>query len=68
MNIKSVVTGGDRNAIVDECIAGEEHTLKNYEEALRKDLPVDLQSVISRQYAQVEDVYQHIKSLKVVMN
>lgn len=68
MNIKSVVTGGDQGAIISECLVGEDHTLKAYEEALRKDLPADILSMINLQYAQIQNVRQSVQELNAVAN
>ena len=50
MNLKAAVTGGDDEAIIAECERGEEIAVKNFEDALEKDLPADVRSIVERQY------------------
>lgn len=50
IDIKSTVTGKDDDAIIAECVRGEDVAVKNYEEALDKDLPADVRSMVERQY------------------
>jgi uncharacterized protein (TIGR02284 family) len=68
MNIKAAVTGGDKGAIISECLVGEDHTLKTYEDALKKDLPADILSTINLQYAQIQNVRQSVQELNAVAN
>jgi uncharacterized protein (TIGR02284 family) len=64
INIKSTVTGEDEAAVIAECERGEDSAVKNYKEALSEDLPADLKSIIERQYAQVQEAHDRIRSLE----
>ena len=56
VDIKSTITGMDEAAVLAECERGEEVARKAYEDALSKDLPADVRSMIERQY---QGVRQH---------
>src|SRR5215207_7252280 len=64
INIKSAVTGEDEGAIIAECERGEDSAVRNYEEALRQDLPSDVRSIIERQFRQVKEAHDRIRSLE----
>ncbi len=50
IDLKAAVTGKDDAAIITECERGEQVAVKNYEEALEKDLPSDVRTLVSRQH------------------
>ena len=64
INIKSTVTGEDEGAIISECERGEDSAVRNYEDALRKDLPSALRSIVERQFGQVKDAHDRIRGLE----
>lgn len=63
-DIKSVVDGGDEASLVAECQHGEEAAVNNYQEALKADLPLDVQYVVKRQYMDIKDAYDRIRILQ----
>lgn len=50
INLKAAVTGKDEAAIITECVRGEELAAKNYEDALKAELPAEARAVVERQY------------------
>jgi uncharacterized protein (TIGR02284 family) len=64
INIKSAVTGEDEGAIVSECERGEDSAVRNYDDALRQDLPSDVRTIIERQFRQVKEAHDRIRSLE----
>src|SRR6266480_7816515 len=46
VNIKSTITGMDEAAVLAECERGEDVAKGVYENALKKDLPADLRSMV----------------------
>ena len=65
INIKSAVTGEDENAVISECERGEDYSVGNYEDALRDEhLPADLRSIIERQFMQIKEAHNRIRSLE----
>lgn len=63
-NLKAEVTGGDDKAILVECERGEDAAKAAYQEALRSDLPVDVQTLVQRQYKGVMENHDLIKRLR----
>jgi uncharacterized protein (TIGR02284 family) len=64
INLKSAVTSGDDHAILAECERGEDSAVKEYEEALKIDLPAPLDDIVSREYAEVKNAHDRIKSVR----
>jgi uncharacterized protein (TIGR02284 family) len=65
MKIKVAVTGRDETAIVTECERGEDAARQNYEEALREQLPPEVQAILERQFAAVKEAHDRIRALEV---
>jgi uncharacterized protein (TIGR02284 family) len=63
INIKSAVTGEDESAIITECERGEDAAVKNYEEALKEDIPQNVREIIERQFTQVKEAHDRIRAL-----
>lgn len=64
INLKSIVTGKDEAAIVAECERGEDSAVSNYQDALKKNLPSDLLSIVEGQYQDVKAAHDTIRDLK----
>jgi uncharacterized protein (TIGR02284 family) len=65
IDITSAVTGEDENAVISECERGEDSAVRNYEDALNdRDLPADIRSIVERQFAQVKEAHDRIRSLE----
>ena len=64
MDLKGAVTGKDDHSILEEAERGEDVAVKAYRDALGKDLPTDLRSVVEHQYQAVEKSHQKIRSLR----
>jgi uncharacterized protein (TIGR02284 family) len=64
INIKSAVTGEDEAAVISECERGEDSAVEAYEEALETDLPNDVKEIVSRQFSQVKEAHDRIRSLE----
>lgn len=63
-NLKAVVTGGDEKAILSECERGEDAAKAEYEKALDGDLPMNISTIVQRQYAGVRENHDLIKRLR----
>jgi uncharacterized protein (TIGR02284 family) len=68
IDIKSVVTSGDGSAIISECERGEDTAVEVYEEMLDRDLPADIQSIVEKQYTQVKEAHDRMRSLEKAMS
>ena len=63
INLKSAVTGKDDAAMITECERGEDVAVKNYEDALEKDLPADVRAVVERQYRGAVQNLERVRAL-----
>ena len=50
--------------IIAECQREEETAVNDYQEALKADLPLDVQYVVKRQYMDIKDAYDRIRILQ----
>ena len=64
INIKSAVTGEDEGAVIAECERGEDSAVRNYEDALREDLPADIRVLVQRQFTQVKEAHDRMRALE----
>ncbi len=64
MDLKSAISGKNDQAVIDECERGEDIALESYREAMAKDLPSDLKTLIERQFAGVKSAHDKVRALK----
>jgi uncharacterized protein (TIGR02284 family) len=64
LNIKAAVTGKDEGAIISECERGEDVAVRNYREALDQSLPNNIQMIVERQFVQIKQAHDHVRSLE----
>lgn len=64
VDIKSAIMGQDDKAILKECERGEDVAVASYRRALEKNLPVDVRSIVERQYQGVLQNHDQVKSLR----
>lgn len=64
MDIKSVVTGKDEGAILNECERGEDYAKEAYSDALKKGLPANVADIIAQQSHAVLTAHNRIRSLR----
>jgi len=63
LDIKSIITGHDDLAILEECERGQDLARRNYRNALEKVLPPEIRVSVERQYQDVIRNHDHIKNL-----
>jgi uncharacterized protein (TIGR02284 family) len=64
INLKSALTKGDDHAILAECERGEDSAVEEFSKALDDGLSAPVQEIVSRQYAQIKDAHDRVKSLR----
>jgi uncharacterized protein (TIGR02284 family) len=64
IDIKSVVTGKDEGAILNECERGEDYAKDAYKRALEANLPGGVSEVIQRQSAAVMEAHDKVKAMR----
>ncbi len=68
INIKSVVTGKDEGAILNECERGEDSAKGMYKSALELALPAHILETVQTQYTSVQAAHDKIKALRDAAN
>ena len=64
VDLKSLVTGKDEKAILNECERGEDVAKKRYSEVLEHELPSNVRELVQRQYSGVLRNHDQIKALR----
>jgi uncharacterized protein (TIGR02284 family) len=64
INLKSAVTGGDNHAILAECERGEDSAVEEYRKALDNGLSAPVQQIVSRQFAQIKQAHDRVRSMR----
>jgi uncharacterized protein (TIGR02284 family) len=64
INLKGLLTGHDVHGILVEAERGEDWTLKTYRAALGKSLPPEIASIIQKQFEEVQQAHDRIRSLR----
>ncbi len=64
IDIKSLVTGKDEEAILNECERGEDYAKEAYTDALKTTLPANVSSVVSQQSQAILAAHNKIKALR----
>src|SRR3989338_2153213 len=64
VDLKSLVSGKDEEAILNECERGEDVAKKRYAEALKNELPLNVRELVQRQYEGVLRNHYQIKALR----
>jgi uncharacterized protein (TIGR02284 family) len=64
VDLKSAVGSRSDHAILADCEKGEDVAKKRYQEALEKDLPADVRTMVERQYEGVLHNHDRIRDLR----
>lgn len=65
IDVKSIATGKDAEAVVKECIRGEKKALEDYEDTLRSnDLPQSTRQVVQRQHDQIQGAVNRLNQIE----
>jgi uncharacterized protein (TIGR02284 family) len=64
IDIKSIVTGKDEEAILNECERGEDSAKNNYKAALETQLPANVMETVQTQYTSVKSAHDRVKALR----
>jgi uncharacterized protein (TIGR02284 family) len=63
IGLKTALAADSDHAILEEAERGEDAAMKNYIEVLRKGLPSDLESIVSRQFREIQQAHRTIREL-----
>lgn len=64
VDMKPGLTGREEGSIISECERGEDMAVRSYEKALDSGLLPDLRLVVERQFLQVKQAHDQIRSLE----
>ncbi|HTA45501.1 MAG TPA: PA2169 family four-helix-bundle protein [Bryobacteraceae bacterium] len=64
IGLKSAVTVEHDVTVLEEVERGEDSALKNYHEALEKDLPANLRVIVERQYWEIRKTHDNVRALR----
>lgn len=64
MALKDALTGSKPDGVIDACVSGEDHAVKEYEDALGKDLSEGLRTVVQRQLGEIQAARTELKGLQ----
>ena len=64
VGLKSIITGKDEESILNECERGEDVAMKSYKNALSKDLPANIRSIVEKQFEGVQRNHDQVKALR----
>jgi uncharacterized protein (TIGR02284 family) len=62
--LKGLLTGHDVHAILVETERGEDWSLNTYRSALSKTLPPEIAAIIQKQFEEVQEAHNRIRSLR----
>lgn len=68
INIKSLVTGQDEAAILNEAERGEDSAVNAYKKALQENLPANVQTVVQQQSVEVKSGHDRVRDLRDAAN
>ncbi len=66
LSIRTAVSSGEEEDVLEECDRGEEAAKDAYEKALEKDMPIDVREVVQRQYESIGESHSRIHHLAEV--
>jgi uncharacterized protein (TIGR02284 family) len=64
IGLKAALTGDNEHSILEEAERGEDAAVKNYREALAKNLPADLHAIVSQQYRSIQQAHNRVRDLR----
>ena len=64
IDIKSIVTGKDETAILNECERGEDIAKAAYQKAAEQDLPANVKTTVQNQFNTVKATHDKIRDLR----
>jgi uncharacterized protein (TIGR02284 family) len=61
MNLRSAIAGQNDDLIISECERGEEIAIKQYKEALKRDLPPQLKALLEKQMNEIMSTQKRVQ-------
>ena len=64
INLKGVLAHRDTYQILAECETGEDSAVREYEKALKQNLPNDVKAIVHEQFTKVQAAHHQVKALR----
>ena len=64
IDLKAKIAGADDHAMLEECERGEDFAVKNYRDALSKDLPQNIREILEDQYREIQAAHIAIRAMR----
>ncbi len=64
MDFKSSLSSNDNEAVLEECLRGEEHAIEKYGEVLAENLPDYIEQQLRKQFDMIKGALSQIKEFK----
>jgi len=64
LDLKAGLTGRDEAMVIAECERSEDVAVQVYRKSLDSDLPNDLRMIVERQFLEIQQAHDHIRSLE----
>ena len=64
LNLRAAISSNSDLAVLDECERAEDMAIRTYQRALEKDLPVDVETVVTIQLKGVQDNHDRVRALR----
>ena len=66
LTLKNALTGDEPSDVLDAAVQGEDHTVSEYEKALKEDLSDGFRTVVQRQHGEIVAARDEVKALQAV--
>ncbi len=64
MSLKDALAGSGPDGVLDAAEQGEDHAVKEYQQALDSDLSAELRAVVERQFTDVKAAHDEVRALR----
>jgi len=66
LSLKDALTGDKPSGVLDAAVQGEDHTVSEYEKALKEDLSDGFRTLVQRQHGEIVAARDEVKALQAV--
>ncbi|CAN5854080.1 PA2169 family four-helix-bundle protein [soil metagenome] len=64
LNVREAISGKGDEAVIAEAERGEDSAVSNYQDVMNDDLPSNVKTMLSQQYAEVKAAHDRISNMK----
>ncbi len=67
LTLKDALAGSKPDGVLDAAEQGEDHAVREYEQALDEDISPELRAVVQRQYTEIRSAHDDVKTLRTTL-